>query len=86
MWYRYHLFRHFNQFSILYLGGKLFQQYFVDSYAAIDQAVLEYFCYHQASICADLYNGVEDMLLQDDNNVEIIGRCIILPSSYSRRD
>lgn len=86
MWYRYHLFRRLNQFSTLHLGGKLFQQYLVDSYAVIDQAVLEYLRHHQATIRADLYNGVEDMLLQDDNNMEVVGRRIILPSSYTGGD
>lgn len=58
MWYRYHLFHRTGIFSVIHRGGKLFQQYLVDSYAVIDQAVLEYLRHHQSTIRADLYNGV----------------------------
>lgn len=86
MWYRYHLFHRTGIFSVIHRGGKLFQQYLVDSYAVIDQAVLEYLRHHQSTILADLYNGVQDALLQEDNNVEAVGRRIILPSSYTGGD
>lgn len=85
MWYRYHLFHCTGIFSVLHCGGKLFQQYLVDLYAVIDQAVLEYLRFHQSTIRSNLYNGVQDVLLQD-NNADAVGRRIILPSSYTRGD
>lgn len=86
MWYRYHLFDRVGVFSVIHRGGKLFQQYLVDSFAVIDQAVLEYLRHHQATIRADLYNGVQDALLQEDNDAEAVGRRTILPSSYTGGD
>lgn len=52
----------------------------------IDQAILEYLCFHQFTIHADLYNRVHDTLLQEDNNIEVFGQLIILPSSYTSGD
>lgn len=69
--------------SVIHCGTKPFQQYLVDFYTVIDQAVLEYLRHHQATIRADLYNGVQDALLQEDINADAVSRPIILPSSYT---
>ena len=38
---------------------------------------------HQSDIRADLYNGLQDALINDDVNSASLGRRFILPSSYT---
>lgn len=48
--------------------------------------MLEYLCHYQAPIYADLYNELENILFQDDNNMGVIRKHIILSLNYIRRD
>lgn len=58
----------------------------IDFYTAINQVMLEYLYYYQVIIYANLYNKIEDKLLQVNKNIKAIKKYIILPSSYNRRD
>ena len=44
-------------------AGRLFQQYIVDVFVAVDQAKLDWIHMNQASIQADLYNGLVDAIV-----------------------
>jgi len=70
------------EFSLLLRGGRLFQQYLVDMWAAADQSRLNYFRYHQPNIRASVYSSVSDAV---DNNVDLhgVGQRFVLPSSYT---
>jgi hypothetical protein len=43
-------------------------------------------CTHQSNICADLYNGLTDIIICPDIDTASLGRRIILPSSYTGGD
>jgi hypothetical protein len=62
-------------------AGRLFQQYVVDMYAKISQNRLRFLRENQDQLRADLYQGVEDAV--QDNDVENAGKKIILPSSFT---
>src|SRR2546421_10239658 len=72
-----------DNYSILHLSGRLFQQYIVDSYAKIEQLRLKYLKEHQVRLRVETYNCIQDTLFVDDiNNASSIGKRIILPSSF----
>ena len=67
-------------FNILHHAGRLSQQYYVDTFARIDQERLSYFRKHQKDIRAEQYKGLHDHLLANDG--QRIGQRIILPATY----
>jgi hypothetical protein len=67
-------------------GGNLFQQYVVDAWASVEQSNINWAKTHQKELRAEVYSGLRDAALgdQDNNlNLEEHGRHIILPSSFS---
>ncbi|KAG0574270.1 hypothetical protein KC19_VG249600 [Ceratodon purpureus] len=84
-YFAFRLFPQNSEFSTILCGGKLFQQFIVDAWAATEQNRLNYIQMNQSDLCADLYQGLPDAL-QDDGernmNLENLGRRIILPSSH----
>ena len=62
-YYRFHFHTHVGEFSTVHHGGRLFQQYVVDSYAMCDMNRLEYMKSHQNLFCTDLYNGLTETLI-----------------------
>ena len=70
------------EFSLLLRGGRLFQQYLVDMWAAADQSRLNYLRYNQTELRASLYGGLADAV---DNNIDLrdVGQRFVLPSSYT---
>ena len=73
-YYAYHLFQRQDEAKTLLLGGKLLQQYIVDSWAAAEQSRLRWIKTHQSTLWSELYNQVVDA-----NN---LGRKFILPASF----
>src|SRR5271169_821886 len=67
----------------LLFGGKLFQQYVVDCWAATEQQCLCWLELNQKTIRAELYSGVVDALAQQDNTGENLGQQFVLPASFS---
>jgi hypothetical protein len=55
----------------------------VDVYAAVEQTRLTYLRLNQEKLRADLYQGLQDAIATDDNNVIAIRERIILPSSFT---
>lgn len=80
--YRYMLHTRHNIDAFLFRGGRLFQQYLVDAWAACDQNKCDWTRTHQANLRADLYNGLVDSMTREDRNAANLGEKIILPSSF----
>jgi hypothetical protein len=84
-YFAFRLFSHISEFSTILRGGKLFQQFIVDVWAATEQNRLGYIRMNQSDLRADLYQGLADALQNDGErnmNLENLGRRIILPSSH----
>ncbi len=61
-------------------GDRLWHQYIVDAYAAIEQNRLKYLRLNQKKLRANLYQGLEDAIAVGDNSAAAIRQKIILPS------
>ncbi|XP_074347204.1 uncharacterized protein LOC141686038 [Apium graveolens] len=56
-----------------YLGGRLWQQYVVDAFTAIEQYRLDWIRDHQTTIRSDLYHNIRDAIQKGDRNPSNIG-------------
>ena len=83
-WHAYHLHVREDTFNTLLRAGRLFQQFVVDAAAATEQKQLQWYIFNQDHIRADLYSGLQDAL--EDDDADLSGRRVILPSSYTRGD
>ena len=70
-------------FNTIHRLGRLFQQYVVDMYSKIEFSRLQYLRIHQSQLCADLYQGLANVVLASDGQADgsQLGKKIILPSS-----
>ncbi|XP_074347409.1 uncharacterized protein LOC141686263 [Apium graveolens] len=66
-----------------HLGGRLWQQYVVDAFTAVEQYRLDWISRNQTTIRSDLYSSVRDALRKGDNDPDYVGKCIILPASFT---
>ena len=62
-------------------GGRLFQQYVIDSAVQTEESKLAYQRNHQSELRAALYSGVTDALRMGDTAGDF-GRCVVLASSF----
>ena len=70
-------------FSPMHHGGKLFQQYVVDSYVHMEGNRLQYIRTKQKQLRVEMYKGLMDHLQSRAADENLIpGKVIILPSSY----
>lgn len=69
------------------LGGRLFQQYMVDAFSAIEQTRLWWFRINQTILRNELYSHICDSVKFGDSSTSTIGKGVILPSGFvgSRR-
>lgn len=84
-YFAFRLFPRSTEYSTILRGGKLFQQFIVDAWAATEQNRLGYIRMNQSDLRADLYQGLADALQGDGErnmNLENLGRRVILPSSH----
>ncbi|XP_074323708.1 uncharacterized protein LOC141660618 [Apium graveolens] len=65
------------------LGGRLWQQYVVDAFTAIEQYILGWIRDHQTTIRSDLCHNIRDAMQKGDRNPSNIGKAIILPASFT---
>ena len=74
-----------DSFNIIHRLGGLFQQYVVDIYAKIEFSRLQYLRFNQSQLHADLYQGLADVVLASDDQVDgsQLGKKVILPLSYT---
>ncbi|XP_074361920.1 uncharacterized protein LOC141702133 [Apium graveolens] len=66
-----------------HLGGRLWQQYVVDAFTAIEQYRLDWIRDHQTTIRSDLYHNIRDAMQKGDRNPSNIDKAIILPTSFT---
>ncbi|XP_074323021.1 uncharacterized protein LOC141659970 [Apium graveolens] len=66
-----------------HLAGRLWQQYVVDQFAAIEQYRLDWVSTHQTTIRVDLYNSMRDALRIGDHDPMHVGKAVILPASFT---
>lgn len=64
-------------------GGRLFQQFVVDCYAAIEQDRLNFVRCNQNILRSDLYSGLRDAVTAGDADAAEVGTRFILPSSFT---
>ncbi|XP_074374596.1 uncharacterized protein LOC141715007 [Apium graveolens] len=67
-----------------HLAGRLWQQYVVDQFAAIEQYRLDWVSMHRTTICDDLYNSMRDALNKGDRDPMHVRKAVILPASFTR--
>nr|XP_043613380.1 uncharacterized protein LOC122585314 [Erigeron canadensis] len=79
--YRIH-YRH-NESTTILRGGRLYQQYLVDSYTTVEEERLRYTRTHQKELRADVYNNVCDAVTKGDTQAKAIGKRIVLPATFT---
>ncbi|XP_074327314.1 uncharacterized protein LOC141665237 [Apium graveolens] len=63
----------------LHLGGRLWQQFVVDAFSAVEQYRLDWIRAHQNIIRSDLYKSIRDSVSKGDTNPSTKGKNVILP-------
>ena len=63
-------------------AGRLLQVYMVDCYARIEQERLNWQRQNQRSIRAELFQGLQDAVVNGDVNCTAVGRRVVLASSF----
>ncbi|WOH01414.1 hypothetical protein DCAR_0520798 [Daucus carota subsp. sativus] len=66
-----------------HLGGRLWQQYVIDAFTAMEQYRLDWISRNQTTIRSDLYTSVRDAVRRGDNDPSHVGKCVILPASFT---
>ena len=69
--------------NILLRCGRLFLQFIVDCYAAIEAWRLLYIKNHQSTLRAELYSGLQDAITAGENDAHAVGKRLILPASFT---
>lgn len=72
-----------NEGDTLFRGGRLYQQYLVDAYTAIEEQRLRWLRNNQSELRVELYNNLCDAVTRGDTNAEAIGQRIVLPSTFT---
>nr|XP_043614568.1 uncharacterized protein LOC122586652 [Erigeron canadensis] len=72
-----------NEGTTLLRGGRLYQQYLVDSYTAVEEQRLRYVRTHQTELRVELYDSVCDAVTRGDTNAKALGQRIVLPASFT---
>uniref|UniRef100_K3ZD88 Helitron helicase-like domain-containing protein n=1 Tax=Setaria italica TaxID=4555 RepID=K3ZD88_SETIT len=69
-------------FNPILHGGRLFQQFAVDSYIKIESSRLDFIWHHQKEIRADLYKGLLDSIQEGEQKGDKVGKRTVLASSF----
>jgi hypothetical protein len=83
MYYKYQIHERFDQFGLLFKGGRLFQQYVVCVYCTLEQERLDFIRSKQNSLRTECLLGICDAMSKGDHFGADIGQKIILPSSFT---
>ncbi|GJX95035.1 DNA helicase PIF1, ATP-dependent [Tanacetum coccineum] len=71
-----------NQGTTLHRGWRLFQQYLVDAYTAIEEQRLGWTRNNQDTLLVNLYHNVCDAITRGDTNAAGLGKRIVLPHTF----
>ncbi|GJZ23641.1 DNA helicase [Tanacetum coccineum] len=63
----YQLHERFNRYSLLFKGGRLFQQYVIGVYCCIEQNCTDFYRTHQSDIRKDYMSGIYDVIYRGDH-------------------
>ncbi|GKB85514.1 ribonuclease H-like domain-containing protein [Tanacetum coccineum] len=72
-----------NQGTTLLRGGRLFQQYLVDAYTAIEEQRLKWTINNQDTLRVDLYHNMCDVVTRGDTSATGLGKRIVLPRTFT---
>ena len=72
-------------YGLMFKGGRLFQQYIVCVYCALEQDRLDFIRAKQNNIRSEYLSGIYDAISRGDRCGSEIGKRIILPSSFTGR-
>jgi uncharacterized protein YdcH (DUF465 family) len=82
-YYAYRIQQRKSEANTLICGGRLFQQYIVDAYTAIEEQRMRYYRMNQTVLRTDLYRNVCDAVVRGDTIAAATGKRIVLPSSFT---
>lgn len=82
-YYAYKLMIRPNEGMTLHLGGRLWQQFVVDAFAAVEQYRLDWIKTHQHVIRSDLYRSIRDRIHRGDTESSSVGQNVILPATFT---
>lgn len=82
-YYCFRLQQRLNEGHTLLQAGRLFQQYIVDCYMAIEEERFRWIRNNQQKLRSDLFSGLMDAVHRGDSDCSKVGKSIILPSSHT---
>nr|GFC38855.1 hypothetical protein CTI12_AA123990 [Tanacetum cinerariifolium] len=71
-----------NQGTTLLRGCRLFQQYLVDAFTAIEEQRLNWTRNNQDTLRVNLYHNLYDAMTRGDTSAAGLGKRIVLPRTY----
>ncbi|GJZ46869.1 DNA helicase [Tanacetum coccineum] len=83
MYYSYQIHDRLNHYNLLLHGGKLFQQYVVTAYCAIEQSRLDYIRQKQDDIRSEYLSSIYDAILRGDRDGSDLGLRTVLTASFT---
>ncbi|GJU47770.1 helicase [Tanacetum coccineum] len=72
-----------DQGNTLLKGGRLYQQFLVDAFTAVEEQRLKWTRNNQDSLRVDLYHNLNDAFTRGDTNAEGLGKRIVLPRTFT---
>ncbi|GJV20253.1 helicase [Tanacetum coccineum] len=82
-YYSYTIHHHKDQGTTLVRGERLFQQYLVDVFTAIEEQRLKWTRNNQDTLRVDLYHNVYDAITRGDTNAAGLGKRIVLLGTFT---
>ncbi|GKA51643.1 DNA helicase [Tanacetum coccineum] len=82
MYYAYHIHDRLNCYTLLPIGGRLFQQYMVTAYCSIEQSMIDYIRKKQNDIRNEYLSGLYNVVMRCDRDGSDVGTRTILPQSF----
>ncbi|GJZ83147.1 DNA helicase [Tanacetum coccineum] len=83
MYYSYQIHDRLNHYNLLLHGGKLFQQYVVTAYCAIEQTRLDFIRQKQDDIRSEYLSSIYDAILRGDRDGSDLGLRAVLTASFT---
>ncbi|GKA76485.1 putative PIF1 DNA helicase/replication protein A1-like protein [Tanacetum coccineum] len=82
-YYSYIIHQRPDQGNTLLKGGRLFQQYLVDAYSAVEEQRLKWTSNNQDTLRVDLYHNLCDAVTRGDTNAVGLVKRIVLPRTFT---
>nr|GEV35232.1 DNA helicase [Tanacetum cinerariifolium] len=83
MYYAYQIHDRLNHYNLLTREGRLFQQYVVTAYCAVEQNRLDYIRQNQSDIRNEYLSGIYDAIMRGDRDGNDLGTRIVLTASFT---